>query len=115
MFYYPTPQGIPSVIVLDAKTGYFITDNGRSDVIKAGDSDASQKALVQSWIEKEAVPIDQAVFGGGATKSFIVKAFMHIAKNPAYIFGIIYFVKQFLRYLEQLGKGDSEIEGQKDL
>ena len=106
-------QGIPTAIVLDAK-GNFVTDNARAEIMGAS-SDESKKALVQSWMAKEAVPLDQAVFGSGGdgSDSLIVKAFKHILTRPAYIFGLLYFAKQLLLYLERLGK--DEIEGDKEL
>jgi len=107
-------QGIPSVIVLDAKTGHFITDNGREDVMQSGISDDSKKAVIESWIAKEAVPIDQAVFGGeSGSENLLVKLIKFLATKPAYIFGLLYFVKKFMLYLEEMGKG--EIEDQKEL
>ena len=42
-------QGIPSLVVLDAKTGYVVTANGRDAVMQAS-SDESRKALLQSWL-----------------------------------------------------------------
>mmetsp|Transcript_33194 Transcript_33194/g.69854 ORF Transcript_33194/g.69854 Transcript_33194/m.69854 type:complete len:221 (+) Transcript_33194:113-775(+) len=100
-------QGLPSVIVLDAKTGHFIADNARTEVMEAS-SDASKKALIQSWLSKEAVPIDQAILSsGGSDSNLIMKIFMFFAKRPTYLFGVLYFVKQLMRYLEEVGKGEN--------
>lgn len=74
-------------------------------------SDASKKALIQSWLAKEAVPVDQAVFSSGGSENIFMKILKYFMKNPMYIFGMIYLIKQFLRYLEALGKD----EGQKEL
>ena len=103
-------QGIPSLIILDAKTGNFITDNGRTQVMQTS-SDESRKALVETWKSSEAVSIDQAVFSSGSN-SWLGSLLMFVAKNPVYLFGLLYFVKQFFRYLESLG--DDE-EGKKEL
>ena len=103
-------QGIPSLIILDAKTGNFITDNGRTQVMQTS-SDESRKALVETWKSSEAVPIDQAVFSSGSN-SWLSSLLMFVAKNPVYLFGLLYFVKQFFRYLESLG--DDE-EAKKEL
>mmetsp|Transcript_28840 Transcript_28840/g.47248 ORF Transcript_28840/g.47248 Transcript_28840/m.47248 type:complete len:208 (-) Transcript_28840:71-694(-) len=108
-------QGIPSVIVLDAKTGHFITDNAREEVMKAS-SEESKKALIASWLSKEAVPIDQAVLGGGGgggSDNLLVKIFKYFLTRPTHIFGLIYFIKQLLRYLEEQGKDG--IEDQNEL
>ncbi|KAL7552197.1 hypothetical protein ACHAWF_015414 [Thalassiosira exigua] len=103
-------QGIPTVIVLDGKTGKYITDNARTKVMQAG-TNASKKALIQSWLDKEAVPIDQAVFtGAGGSGNLLGKVLKFFATRPIYLFGMLYFLKRFLRYLEELGK--DEIEGQ---
>lgn len=100
-------QGIPSVIVLDARTGNFVTDDARTEVMKnAGGDDESKKALVRTWLSKEAVPVEQAVIGGGGGSDggFLAKIFRQFLTNPVYMVGLFYFVKKLLRYLEQLGK-----------
>jgi len=106
-------QGIPSVIVLDAKTGNFITNNARTEIMQTT-SDESKKELVASWLAKEAVPIDQAVFTSDDSEGFLVKAVKYFAQRPAYIFGLMYMIKQLLKYLEELGKDDG-IENGKEL
>ena len=98
-------QGIPSVIVLDSE-GKFVTSDGRNDVMKAAD-DGRRKEVVRSWRSREAVPIEDAVMtaadGGGG---LIGKIIMFFARNPAWIFGLIYFSKKFFKYLEELGEDD---------
>ena len=98
------------MIVLDAKTGNFVTDNARTEVMQAGSSAASKKALVQTWISKEAVPVENAVFGGGGSDNVLVKIFMYIIKRPTFIFGLLYFIKRFLLYLERLGNDNDQKE-----
>lgn len=106
-------QGIPTVIVLDAKTGNFVTDDARNSVAQA-DTEASKKALVQSWLAKEAVPVDQAVFSTAETNdNLLVKVIKFFATRPIYIVGCWYLLKKFLKYLEELGK--DEIEDGKEL
>jgi hypothetical protein len=100
------------LIVLDAKSGNFVTANGRDEVMRAI-SDESRKALFQSWLTKEAVPIDQAVLVDEDTRGLLLKVFMFIAKKPQYIIAMFYLVKRFLQYLENLGK--EEIMNQKEL
>eukprot|EP00585_Thalassiosira_rotula_P001815 CAMPEP_0196137574 /NCGR_PEP_ID=MMETSP0910-20130528/5512_1 /TAXON_ID=49265 /ORGANISM="Thalassiosira rotula, Strain GSO102" /LENGTH=224 /DNA_ID=CAMNT_0041398053 /DNA_START=195 /DNA_END=869 /DNA_ORIENTATION=- len=109
-------QGIPSVIVLDAKTGHFITDNARTEVMSAGSDASAQKELVQSWLSKEAVPIHQASFGsgGGGSDNLIVRAIKYILTKPTYMLGIYVIVKKILRYLEEMGE-DGGIEDGKEL
>jgi len=110
-------QGIPSVVVLDAKTGNFVTDNARTEVMSAGSDVSLQKELVQSWLSKESVPIDQASFGsgsGGGSDNLIVRAIKYILTKPTYMLGIYVIVKKLLKYLEEMG-GDGGIEDGKEL
>lgn len=105
-------QGIPTLIILDAKTGYFITDDGRTDVMEAS-TDEAKKELVESWKAKEAVPIEQAVFGAGGP-SGLMSVVQFFAKNPLYIVGGWYLFKRLMRYLEALGSEDDD-EGTAEL
>ena len=75
-------------------------------------TDESKRALLERWKSAEAVPIDQAVFSSGSNTGLIGSIFMFIAKNPVYLFGMLYFFKRFLRYLERLGEDD---DGEKEL
>lgn len=103
-------QGIPTLIVLDALTGNFVTANGRTEVMKAT-NDESRKVLFQSWLAKKAVPLDQANFAeGGDDSTLLWKVVMYIAKRPAYIIGIYYLVKKLLLYLETMRKQEIETE-----
>ena len=46
-------------------------------------NDESKKALVQSWLSKEAVPIEQAVLGqGGGADNLLVKVLKYIIQRP---------------------------------
>ena len=86
------------------------TDNARMEVMEATSED-SKKALIKSWLDKEAVPIDQAEFGTGSSKSLVNKIFSFFVQRPMAIFGLLYFVKKLLLYLEELGKDEIEGEG----
>mmetsp|Transcript_9507 Transcript_9507/g.19707 ORF Transcript_9507/g.19707 Transcript_9507/m.19707 type:complete len:244 (-) Transcript_9507:314-1045(-) len=103
--------GIPSVIVLDAKTGHFISDNARTEVMQAT-NESSKNELLQSWLEKEAVPIEQAVLGagGGGEGSLLYQITMFFMRRPAYMLGLYYFGRRFLKYLERLGSEDDEAD-----
>jgi len=37
-------QGIPALVVLDAKTGFFVTNDARNDVVAAAGDDAKAKS-----------------------------------------------------------------------
>ncbi|KAL7472138.1 hypothetical protein ACHAXS_012494 [Conticribra weissflogii] len=105
-------RGIPSVIILDAKTGYFITDNARMEVMQAT-NESARTALLQSWLEKEAVPIERAVLGtgGGGEGNLLYQIIMFFMRRPAYMLGLYYFGKRFLKYLERLGSEDDDADG----
>ena len=84
------------------------TDNARTEVMKASSED-SKKALINSWLETESVPIEQATLGKGSSQSLLMKVVMFFAQRPLYVFGLLYFAKRILKYLEELGT--EEIEG----
>lgn len=86
--------GIPALIVLDRKTGDFITDAGRDDVggwKEQGARDAAVQ-VVEKWKSAESVPLSEAKFSGGASGG-LMGMVMTILKNPAFIFGMIYIFK----------------------
>jgi len=62
-------RGIPSLIILDAKTGNYISNNGRNEVMSVvGKSEEKVKDLIKSWEGHESIPLDQLKFvkkGGG--------------------------------------------------
>lgn len=78
------------------------------EIMKATDED-SKKALIQSWLGKEAVPIDEAVFGTETSQSLLMKIVMYFVNRPVHAFGLYYLIKQGLKYLDELGR--DEIEG----
>ena len=68
------------------------------------------RALLQTWLAKEAVPISQAVLGANKNEGgWAFKILMFFARKPMYIFGLIYFVKKILAYLEELGKEEDGV------
>lgn len=100
-------QGIPSVVVLDADTGHFVTDGARDDIMGAAGEEA-RRALVQSWLAREAVPLDRAAFGGDVAPA--TRAFRYVLSRPMLLFGVMYGVNQGLRYLAGLVMGKGAIE-----
>ena len=88
--------GIPALIVLDRKTGNFITDTARTDVEgwkqAGGGSKEAAEQVVAKWKNVESVPLADAKLGGGSSGG-VMKIVMMITKNPAFIFGLIYLVK----------------------
>jgi nucleoredoxin len=104
-------RGIPTLIVLDVKTGKFVTANARDDVSKvAGDNDKGLETIA-AWKAVEPVPIEEANFNqGGGGPGGIMGIIFYILKNPIYIFGMLYFWKKLVRYLQQAGGAGGSIE-----
>jgi nucleoredoxin len=99
-------RGIPALVVLDAKTGYFVTDQARAAVSDAVAGDAALTTeLVNQWRRQEKVPMEEAQLGGASANSvggLIWQMILGILKNPMYIFGILYMFQYAMRLL----KGD---------
>ena len=94
-------QGIPTLIVLDVKTGKFVTASARDDVTKASGSPEKGLETIATWKSVEPVPIEEAnLSAGGGGPTGIMAVIFYILKNPIYIFGLLYFYKRFLKYLE---------------
>lgn len=64
-------SGIPSLIVLDAETGYFISDNARYEVMSLRGNDEQSKALIETWKNTEAVTIEEAKLSGTGSGGII--------------------------------------------
>lgn len=102
-------QGIPTLIVLDVKTGLFVTNDARSHIMAAaaaaGQPPSAGQQAIAGWKATPPVPIEQglaaaaAAAGNGAWDivSILQQIVMGIVKNPAYIFGTIYLVKWAMR------------------
>lgn len=58
-------QGIPTLVVLNAKTGYFVTDKAREQVTRVGGNKEKVMSLIQEWKSVEAVPLEEATFSSG--------------------------------------------------
>lgn len=94
-------RGIPTLIVLDVKTGKFVTSSAREGVTAAGGSAEKGLETIEAWKAVEAVPIEEANLADqGSGPSGIMGIIFYILKNPIYIFGLLYFYKRFLKYLE---------------
>lgn len=65
-------QGIPTMIVLEVKTGKFVSASCRDDVTKAAGNTEQGYEVIKAWKEIEAVPMEEANLspgGGGASVS----------------------------------------------
>ena len=108
-------RGIPSLIAIDAKSGKYITNDARSDVMSAGGDDAKQKEIIQKWRSIEAVPIEEADLSSGAGPGGIGAVVTFLLRNPIYIFGLLYFARRALAYLQEMGRDDEEGTGGEEL
>ena len=52
-------SGIPALIVLDAKTGQFVTSDARTEVTNVGDDKNKGRDLIASWKQKDTIPLDE--------------------------------------------------------
>ncbi|CAB9526538.1 Probable nucleoredoxin 1 [Seminavis robusta] len=103
-------KGIPTLIVLDVKTGKFVTSGARDDVTGASGNAEQGTAVIEQWKATEAVPIEEADMSAGGGPSGIMAVVFYILKNPIYIFGLLYFWKQFMKYIGKDDAGASAIE-----
>ena len=87
-------RGIPSVIVLEGKTGNFITDKGRADIMNVGGKDKEKvKAVIEGWKAVEAVPVEHAKFSEGTGLFEILASIM---RSPVFLFFLYYVFRQFM-------------------
>lgn len=116
-------RGIPTLVLLDVKTGYYVTDDARNNVLSmmstTGTSSKAKETaandIYQLWKETPPVPIEQANFavggGGGLTDNPIGRLIKHILKNPIWIFGLLYLYRQFMN---KMNGGKSDDDGDED-
>lgn len=96
-------QGIPTLVVLDAKTGEFITAEARNQVEDANGDVFKSKRAIREWKEMPRKHISEAAdsmpgLGGGNP---LMKIVMFFAKNPIYIFGLMYFYKFLTKKMKE--------------
>jgi len=93
-------NGIPHLLVLDARTGHFVTHNAKGEVANvAGDAEKGN-ALIRSWKAMESVPVNDAVF---AEKKFSIRTVVaFVLKHPMFIVALIYF-RPFEKLKNKLG------------
>ncbi len=96
-------QGIPTLVVLDANTGEFISSTGREEVTRVGSDKAASKDLIAMWKGMERRPFSEAaqLVGGGATRNPLMMIAMFFAKNPMAVFALMYAWKYFKKQWNQ--------------
>jgi len=98
-------SGIPSLVVLDAKTGYFITDNAKLEISNLGKELINGgSALIASWKEMVAVDIKEGVFSNEAKGGIIANIVSSGLRNPLYLVGLYYIIRNFFQYLKDMSK-----------
>jgi nucleoredoxin len=95
-------QGIPALIVLDAKTGEFISAEGRTDVEKVGGDNLARKELIGKWMNMERRPFSEVAQAAGGGQNPLVKLFYFFAKNPMSIFAMLYLYRYAKKYYNQM-------------
>ena len=88
-------QGIPSLIVLDAKTGEFISATAREDVTKAASAASAGTELIAQWKQAPRLPLSAALeaAGGGGGGNIVMAIIQWVMKNPMSIFAFLYLYK----------------------
>ncbi|KAL3897456.1 MAG: hypothetical protein SGARI_006914 [Bacillariaceae sp.] len=94
-------QGIPTVVVLDAKTGEFITAEARNQIEDAGGDETKAKMAINAWKKMPRKPLSEASQSmPGMDQNPIMKIIMFFARNPVYIFALMYFYKYMTKQMK---------------
>lgn len=107
-------RGIPSLIVLDVKTGLLISADARGQVQSSAGSAAKSKEVCTAWKTATPVPIEEGLQNAGGGTGIMAIGYqivMGILKNPMYIFGMLYIIKWVYRKFaekQQLGVEDGD-------
>ena len=93
-------SSIPTLVVLECKTGKFVSDNARNHVMNIAGDDEKAVAVVKAWKAIEPVNLEDAVSTREEPRTLagsIMTWFMFILKNPVYIFGLLYLYKTYVK------------------
>jgi len=98
-------SGIPSLVVLNAKTGYFITDNAKHEISNLGKELINTgSALIASWKKIVAVDVKEGVSSNEAQGGTIANIVSLGLRNPLYLLGLYYIMREFFQYLKDMSK-----------
>lgn len=86
-------QGIPTLVVIDAKTGEFVSATAREDVTPVGGDATKGKELIATWKAMERKPLSEASSMVGGSQNILVKILLWFAKNPMSVFALLYMYK----------------------
>jgi nucleoredoxin len=91
-------RGIPALVVLDARTGFFVTSNARNDVSSAAGDARRGAEVIASWKTKESIPLDLAMLGT-EQNSFTLSAILgYFMRNPLFIVLLIYALQKIMAW-----------------
>jgi nucleoredoxin len=91
-------RGIPALIILDARTGFFITNDARKHVASAAGDVRRGEEVVSSWKKKEALPLDLAILD---ENSFSVSAILgYFMRNPLFILLLLYALQKAVAWFQ---------------
>jgi len=93
--------GIPTLVIIDLKTGEFIRGGkARDEVMTAGGDKNKVVATIAEWKSAERHPLEEGaklMEVGAGSRNLFFSFLSFLAKNPMIIFGLIYFVKYMQR------------------
>ena len=107
--------GIPALIIMDVKTGNFITDMARVEVMQAGTDTAKRLEVLNGWKKAEAVPISEATLTGGKGPFSYWDLFLSVLRNPAVLIAFLYFGKKVIKALVEYGKEGDAVNAESEL
>mmetsp|Transcript_7844 Transcript_7844/g.17039 ORF Transcript_7844/g.17039 Transcript_7844/m.17039 type:complete len:215 (-) Transcript_7844:407-1051(-) len=90
-------KGIPTLVILDQKTGKFVNKTGRDDVLNCrtgvGKMDpAAVKSVIEKWKATEAVSLEEANLAE-AKEGILKQILFFFANRPLILFALLYFIK----------------------
>lgn len=98
-------QGIPTLVVLDAATGQFVSNDARAEVQRAAGSAAKAKEVIATWKATPPVPFEEGLQQPNDPVSLLKRFVTMLLRNPLYMFALLYFGKKALRALGYIGAG----------
>lgn len=97
-------MGIPALIVIDAKTGEFITSSAREHVSKTDGNLAKSMSIIEQWKISERKPLSAA---SGSQGGALMKLVMYFARNPMFLIGLLYIYKWATKKIKGLSSGET--------
>mmetsp|Transcript_9256 Transcript_9256/g.22716 ORF Transcript_9256/g.22716 Transcript_9256/m.22716 type:complete len:246 (-) Transcript_9256:130-867(-) len=105
---------IPSLAVIDLKTGELISGGeARDDVMAAGGDKDKVAATIAKWKAAERHPMEAAsklMNVGAAARNPLFGFLSFLAKNPMFIFGLLYVYKWVKRKMDDTENDDENFE-----